>query len=432
MTRRGAIIAGGASLLAGAAGAGAGGLGSSPGAANDAFPVFSHAEMAGRLARVREEMGRRGLEAVLVYGHTGIGNSPGQVNLQYLARYAAVIETYLLVPADGAMTMFLAVPYHIPNARAISCVDDIRWGDALGGAIGEIRAKGFRKVGLVGPGAVAHAGPTLFSEGRDRLAAGLDGVRLENATPWFDDLRLIKSDEELAVMRSAGALTDLAHEEVFRRTRAGATPRAIRRAMDVLAAQNGATYPFGHIGAIPMSAPQGFYPDFYPTDAPIAPGSLMMTELCLGHGNYWAKLWGSYFVGEPAAEYRRLFETAARVHDDLVAGLKPGMTGREVNDFLAPIAAAGFEQPANVLVGGWSAMNHAPQMGAMPSSLSEPFTRPFLDVRLRPRQTVTVQAWVSVPGQPKGLWVGSSGVITETGYESFNRYPVSQLRVVQP
>lgn len=338
----------------------------------------------------------------------------------------------MLVPADGGLILFLAVPYHIPNARAISSVEDIRWGDALGGAINEIKAKGYRRLGLVGPGAVAHSGPTLFAEGRDRLAAGLEGVRFENATPWLDDLRLIKSDEELAVMRAAGALTDRAHEEVFAQTRAGTTPRAIRRAMDVLAAQNGATYPFGHIGAISMSNPQGFYPDFYPTDAPIAPGSLMMTELCLGHGNYWAKIWGSYFVGEPTPEYRRLFEVAARVHDDLVAGLKPGATGRAVNAFLAPIAAAGFEQPANVLVGGWSAMNHAPQMGAMATSLSEPFTRPFLDVALRPRQTLTVQAWVSVPGQPKGLWVGSSGVITETGYESFNRYPVSKLRVVQP
>ena len=145
--------------------------------------------------------------------------------------------------------------------------------------------------------------------------------------------------------------------------------------------------------------------------------------------NYWAKIWGSFFVGRPTDEYGRLFEVAAQVHDTLAKGLKPGLTGRDVNAFLDPIGRAGFEQPANVLVGGWSAMNHAPQMGAMPTSLSEPFTRPFLDVPLKPRQSVTIQAWVSIPRTQKGLWVGSSGVITETGYESFNRYPVSRLRV---
>src|SRR5690606_26862862 len=168
---------------------------------------------------------------------------------------------------------------------------------------------------------------------------------------------------------------------------------------------------------------------FYPTDAPIGAGSLLMTEFTLGFGNYWAKLWGSYFVGEPTADYRTLFETAAKVHDNLQRGLKPGLSGKDVNAFLEPITDAGLEQPANVLVGGWSALNHPPQMGALPSSLSAPFAQPFLETRLQPRQTVTIQAWVSQPGTKKGLWVGSSGVITDTGYESFNRYPVSTLRV---
>ncbi len=402
-----------------------------PASGNDAFPMFSDAEMARRLAAVRRAMAAHGLDALLVYGHTGIGNSVGQVNLQYLARYAAVYETWLVVPPAGEPTLLLGVPFHIPNAKAISSVQDIRWGDALGNAIARMKelGAGTGRLGLVGPGA-AGGGPTVFAEARDRLAGALPGAKFENATPWFDELRLIKSDEELAVMREAGRLTDQALEKVASLARAGSTPRALRRAMDVFAAEQEATYPFGHIGAIQMRDPQGYYPDFYPTDEPIRPGSLIMTEFCLGRGNYWAKLWGSFFVGAPTDEYRRLFETAAQVHDNLVHGLKPGLTGRDVNRFLEPIAKAGFEQPANVLVGGWSAMNTAPQMGAMTTSLSEPFTRPYLDVALKPRQTVTVQAWVSIPNTHKGLWVGSSGVITESGYESFNRYPVSRLRVV--
>jgi Xaa-Pro aminopeptidase len=424
--RRGLLALGSAAMMTGVSGAAWAGA-----APNDAFPGFSDAEMAGRYARVRAEMARRGVDALVVYGHTGVGGSVGQVNLQYLARYAAVIETWLVVPLDGEPTMLLAIPYHIPNAQAISYVKDIRWGDALGNTIRRIRDLGLARgqLGLVGPGAVSHVGPTVFQEQWRRLASELPEATLSNATPWFDDLRLTKSDEEIALLRHAGALTDIAHEEVFAMTRAGVTPRELRRAMDVIAARSGATYPFGHIGATAMAEPQGFYPDFYPVDTPISPGSLVMTEFALGFGNYWAKIWGSYFVGEPTPEYRRLFETAAAVHDNLQKGLRPGLSGRDVNAFLEPITHAGFEQPANVLVGGWSALNHPPQMGALPSSLSEPFTRPFLDEKLQPRQSVTIQAWVSLPDTKKGLWVGSSGVITETGYESFNRYPVSRLRI---
>jgi len=399
--------------------------------ASDAFPTFSDAEMADRVTRARAEMDARGLDSLVVHGASGIGTSVGQVNVQYLARYAAVVETFLVVPSEGELTMCLAVPFHIPNARALSSVDDIRWGDSLGRAIERLRKVGVAagRIGIVGTGNVSHAGTTLFHEQWQRLGAELPEASFENATVWFDDLRLTKSDEEIAVMRRAGAWTDVAHEEIAGLTQVGVTPRALRRAMDALAARAGATYPFGHIGAIPMDEPSGYYPDFYPVDEPIADGSLIMTELALGFGNYFAKLWGSYFVGQPTAPHRDLFEVAAAVHRNLRAGLRPGLTGRDVEAFLAPITDAGFEQPANVLVGGWSAMNHPPQMGALPSSLSAPFTQPYLDVPLRPRQTVTIQAWVSIPGTQTGLWVGSSGVITDSGYESFNRYPVDEIRV---
>lgn len=387
--------------------------------------------MAGRLTRVREQMAARGLDALVVYGHTGVGTSVGQVNVQYLAGYAAVVETYLVVPADGEMTLLLAVPYHIPNALELSCVSDMRWGDALGNTIVRLQelhvADG--RIGIVGPGAVSHVGPTLFTEANGRLRDALPGAVLETATGWFDDIRLIKSDEELAVLRAAGRWTDVAHQAVFELTHDGARPRDIRRSLDAIAARAGATMPFAHFGAIPMRSPAGFYPDFYPVDRPIAAPSLMMTEFALGFGNYFAKLWGSYFVGEPSDEYRRLFDVAAEVHGTLERGLRPGLTGRDVNEFLAPIEAHGFEQPANVLVGGWSAMNHPPQMGAMGSSLSAPFTTPFLETALQPRQTVTIQAWLAIPGTYRGLWVGSSGAITDRGYESFNRYPVGELRI---
>jgi Xaa-Pro aminopeptidase len=401
-------------------------------AANDAFPTFSSAEMANRHARVRAAMAAHDVDALLVHGHSGIGTSVGQVNVQYLARYAAVVETFLVVPQSGDPTMLLAIPYHVQNAREISYVQDIRSGDALGNAIKRLKELGLThgRIGVVGPGVVSHGGPTLYQEQWGRLTSALPDATFTNATPWFDELRLIKSDEELALMRLAGAWTDIAHEAVFQRTSAGVTPRELRRTMDTIAARAGATFPFGHIGAISMTNPDGYYPDFYPVDKPIESGSLIMTEFALGLGNYFAKLWGTYFVGEPDADYRKLFEVAAAVHDNLQRGLKPGLTGRDINAFLEPISAAGLEQPANVLVGGWSTMNHPPQMGAMATSLSEPFTKRFLDVPLQPRQTVTIQAWVNIPSTKKGLWVGSSGVITDHGYESFNRYPISRVRVV--
>jgi len=53
-------------------------------ASNDFFPMFSDAEMARRHARVREQLRKRELDALIVYGSIAMGNSQGQVNVQYL------------------------------------------------------------------------------------------------------------------------------------------------------------------------------------------------------------------------------------------------------------------------------------------------------------------------------------------------------------
>ena len=67
-------------------------------------------------------------------------------------------------------------------------------------------------------------------------------------------------------------------------------------------------------------------------------------------------------------------------------------------------------------------------MGAMESSLSLPLAKAYAEADLRPRKTVTLQVRVRIPKMKQGLWVGSSGAITQAGFESYNRYPVDRLR----
>jgi Xaa-Pro aminopeptidase len=387
--------------------------------------------MAQRHERVRAEMQKRELDVLVVHGSMALGTSQGQVNVQYLARYAAVVETFLVFPADGEVTLLLYVPFHVPNALSIAYVKDIRPGPALANVVKRLKELGSQKarIGLVGPGASPGSNITFYTEQRQILDENFPDARFENATIWFDDLRLIKSAEELALLERAGAITDLAHEEIFQLARPGTSHLELRRAMDALAARHGATFPFGHVGSFSMENPSGCYPDFYPTATKLRAGEVVMTEFALGYGNYWSKLWGSFFVGEPTADYRRLFAVAAEVHDSLARGLQPGMKGRDVDQFLRPIEEAGFEQPANVLVGGWSSMNHAPAMGAMASSLSAPLAKYFSDYELKPGHALTLHVWVRIPRTEKGLWIGSSGAITQDGFRSYNRYPISRLRV---
>ena len=258
------------------------------------------------------------------------------MSLQYLTRYVALMETFLVVPAEGDPTLFLALPYHVPNALDISYVKDIRSGDCLENMIKYIKDLGLERgrIGIVGPAAVLYRYFTLFTEQRDVLTKNLPDVHFENATPWFNNLLLIKSDEELAVLRRVGAISDLAHEEVFQMTRPGVTHADLRRVMSMVVARHSATSPFGHVSSFSMKNPTGLYPDCYPTQKRVKIGNLLMSEFTLGYGNYLGKLWGTWFVGNPTPEYEKLFDVAALVNDNLVSGLKMGMKGPEVDSFL--------------------------------------------------------------------------------------------------
>lgn len=397
----------------------------------DAFAHFSDKEMSNRYKKVREKMKENNLDVLLVHGSQAIGNSPGQVNLTYLTGYAAVMETFLVVPYEGEPTMCLAVPFHIRNARDFSYVNDIRDGWSLGAAIERIKELKLEKgrIGLVGPGGSSGAGITLYLENYQTVTSMLPDAQFENATNWFDELRLHKSEEELAYLRKSARMNDLIMEDVINYARPGLTNRDLRRSVDVMAARHGLTYPFAHISAINMLDPEDCYPEFYPSTRIISDRSIVMTEFVFGYGNYWNKIWGSFFIGEPTDEYVRMFEIASKVYNETVSGLKPGMTGHDVNKFLEPIPAAGYEQTAFFLVSGWSTMVTRPYMGTLPNNISHFAAKGDLDYKLTPGLALTVNVWIRIPETNKGLWIGASGAMTENGFEVFNKFPVDQIRI---
>jgi Xaa-Pro aminopeptidase len=403
----------------------------------DAFPYFSDEEYQNRFKRVREKMAEHGIDALLIHGSGNVGNSVGQVNLSWLAGYAWSTESFMVFPYEGEPTITLAVPIQIENALKISYVQDIRSfsnsGPSLLKAFERLKELKVEKgrIGLVGPGNVSRAGYTLYKEQYDLLVQEFPNAEIVNATTWFDDLRLIKSEEELNVLREAARVNDLAYHELVQTTRPGREERDLLRAVYGVAARHGATYPFISIVARDSINPPSFNAGFYPTNNVIKEHNLIQAELTLGYGTtYSNKMWPQFFVGEPHKDFIRLHEVAAKVYRDLVAGLKVGMKGREINKFLQPIADAGFEQAGNAVVGGWSNQMHAPFMGVLPGSWGEPFAEADLDKTLEKGMTLTLHIWVKVPNTQKAYWMGSSGAMTDKGFENFNKFPVDELIIL--
>ena len=401
---------------------------------NDYFPPFSEKEYENRRRTIRASMKEKGLDCLVIYGayHWG-GTDTGQVNAVYLSNYAAIPHSYVVLPLEENPTLFISFALHITNARDCAAFEDVRVGGFdLVPAVGErLKELGLEKgnIGIVGPlpGWWTH---TIPVEHHTYLTKMFPKASFQTVTDWYEDFRLAKSEEEVNRMEKAGALSDLAHEELFLGTRVGVRHSDLRQIIDGVAGRFGGRYPFSHIGSTSMANPDRYYPDFFPTHRTINAGDVVMTEVALGYGLYFGKIWGTYFIGEPTAEYLRLFETAVSVHDKAISEIKPGMTGRDVNKWLEPFKEAGYANGLPLL-SGWSTYNHRPHAGGIEDGRSPSRVSPRdLAFVYKPGQCVTIVAFPVIPGTNKGLWVGTTCVFTKDGLKKLHAYPVNKLRVV--
>jgi Xaa-Pro aminopeptidase len=401
---------------------------------NDYFPPFSEQEYANRRRTIRASMKEKGLECLIIYGayHWG-GTDTGQVNAVYLSNYTAIPHSYVVLPLSEDPTLFISFAYHITNAKDCAAIEDVRVAgfDLINGVGARLKELGLEKgkIGIVGP-LPSWWTITLPHEHHEYLTKTFPNATFETVTDWYEDFRLMKSEEEIARMERAGLLCDVAHEEVVLASKPGVRHSDLRAIMDGVANRFGGRYPFSHIGSTSMTNPDRFYPDFFPTHQTLEAGHVVMTEVALGYGLYFGKIWGTYFIGEPTKDYRTLFETSVAVHDKAIAEIKPGMTGKDINKWVEPFRKAGWVTGLPLL-SGWSTYNHRPHAGVVEDGKTPSRLTPRdLDWVYKPGQCVTIVAFPIIPGTKKGLWVGTTCVFTKDGLKKLHAYPVTKLRVV--
>src|SRR3989338_3452313 len=162
------------------------------------FPRFSNSEMASRHAQARELMGQAGVQFLLLYGSGRYASE-----IYWLTDWPGGREAYVLFEQDQEPVLLMQLYNHVPMARVLSVVRDVRWAGANtgNGAAGLLEERGLanKRVGLVG--SIPHP---QYQKIRDRLPR----AELVDLNGKFRMLRTIKSQEEIERMSIASRLTD--------------------------------------------------------------------------------------------------------------------------------------------------------------------------------------------------------------------------------
>ena len=377
------------------------------------YPRFSDAEFSRRYGTVRAGMQQAGLSALIVYGTTSSHHE-----VQYLSNFPVTREAILVFPGNGEPSLFVQMFNHVPNARQVSCITDVRWGGpATVNAVTEnLQERGLAEssIGLVG---------MLPFQQYASIRHALPRAALVDFTVPVQQLRLVKSDEEIEFLRKGAEFSDRAIEALEREVRPGITEHELVAIVEGAYLGQGGKNHIHYMATTPMRNPTVCVPAQHPSNRVIEKGDVLITEISAQYFGYPGQILRPFAIGAaPTPEYQRMYDVAVETFNRVASVIHAGATSDAVLDAGTYIHSAGFTIYDD-LVHGFGGGYLPPVLRTRQTSarLPQPFT-------FRENMTVVIQPNVITEDERMGVQVGELVRVTRNGVESLHRYP---MRFVQ-
>jgi Xaa-Pro dipeptidase len=301
---------------------------------------FTAEEHAGRIARTRAELRRRGLAALLVFAQESHYYLTGFDTAGYVFFQVGVVS------ADEQPSVLLTRRPDLRQAQDASLYDDIRiWLNAEGAQpamelrsiLAELRCAGER----VGVEFATHG---LTGANCRQVEAALDGFcTLVDASDIVRNLRLTKSPAELAYVRTAGRLADAAVRAMVDATGSGTLDSQVTAAGVAAMLNGGGDMPAG--GPLVNSGPRALYGRGVGGPRRLKQNDQLMIELGASFCRYHVCIEHTVAIGRVDQRQRDMVAVAAEALNEIVASARPGRELGTLDDIHRRVLdAAGFAQ----------------------------------------------------------------------------------------
>ncbi len=377
------------------------------------FPRFSAAEIARRWSATRQIMADQGIEALLLYGALGLDNE-----VSYLSDFLVTREALLLFPMTGKPLLLAQYFNHLPYARRIADQCDVRWG---GDDIAITAAEAARARRL----ASARLGDAGRLPARQYLALqrALPHATLVDVSAALRQLRLVKSEEELACLRRGAELTDRAASALAEHARPGMTEHELITLVESAYVGHGGQTGIHYLVTTPMAHPSACVPAQRPSNRRIAAGDALLFEISAQYHGYPGQILRTFTIAaEPTPAYQRMYDLVVEVFETIATTLRAGASSDAALDVAERIHAAGYticDDLLHGLGGGYlPPILRTRQTSATPQA-------PFIFAE---NMTVVIQPNIITPDEQSGVQVGELVRVTRTGIERLHSYPMRFTR----
>jgi Xaa-Pro dipeptidase len=383
--------------------------------------------MGRRLALTRALMADRELDALLVFGNSGV-NRHNNVNPFWLTQYLDMHHNYAIVPPDGGVELFVGLANHVANAREEADAARVEWGGYQPGetVAARLRELGARRVGLVGVAATWEIGMPY----RHYLA--LRDLETVDVTREFAALRATKSAEEIERLRAAAELTDLAILSARDAAKPGVTELELVAEAEHAYRRRGGAVRITFLRSMPMDAPTGCVPAQNPSARRLERGDVILTEFSASLGAYSGQVHRPIFVGaEPTAEWLRLFGVAKDAYDRIAAALRSGATEGDAIRAASVIGEAGYAIYDD-LIHGYGTDYGPPLVDRSCVEWWRSRAQPPPGRTIARDTAVVIQPNPITPDERMGLQLGALTIVRDDGAECLHTIPFEPLIATRP
>ena len=364
-----------------------------------------------RIATVRAALHNAGLSGLVAFGDCWRG-----ANVCYFTEFR---------PLDGVSDIansvfFLGVDHEPLLFVSQQCLDyaasvtgfEVCDFKEMPGRLHKFAAKGLK--GDVGLAGAAYVPASVL----DRIKSGLDPIRV-SPTSVLAEIKAIKSDAEIALLRRASALTDSAMAAIRDALATGQryTERDLALIADRAMLAGGADRTA--YDSMVQAGPRSAFNLARPTDRFLEPGDLIMTDIGARYRGYVADGGRGFTYGKTSTEIMKIVAAAARAVEAGLEAARPGLQAQELNAKIQQaLVKSGYEKYSS------EARGHGTGHGTgMDPEEEAPWIGPGNTTILQENMVFTLKATITVPNVG-GLRTEHIVRLSSGGVETLDRFPL--------
>jgi Xaa-Pro aminopeptidase len=242
-------------------------------------------------------------------------------NLTYLTGTQGA--SALLIPSDGDDTIYVyGVNYEQTRAIAKGFSVNLvgRGEDLMAEIAGQVSQQKIKKLAL----------DFLGVEGWRALSKHVRGKTRVTLKPGFvSRLRVVKDNEEIALLRKAAEVTSIGMKTAYETLKAGMTEIELAAEIEYAMRRNGSYGTAFDTAA--SSGEASAFPHGGCTDRKIRKGDLVVVDIGAVYKNYRSDMTRTLVAGKPSEKQQSLHRVILQAHDKAFVAMKPGVKARDVD-----------------------------------------------------------------------------------------------------